>query len=200
MHDVRVINPLCHFFQQPVVPDIVKVGSQVKVEDARLPLDNCLGYSLDRVMCFPLGPVSKRSRLEIRLEDRFEYELERALHHPVPDRRYRKDADFAPILRYLLPPGWEWLVGMPRQFVPQLLEQSLRALRLNGLEGHPVYSRSPIVCLAISYAARRVSTLQTWTYSPQCCAAIRMRGRIASPENVPQTSRVASPPVFPLPH
>src|SRR5712672_2911866 len=145
MHDVRVINPLCHFFQQPVVPDIVKVGSQVKVEDARLPLDNCLGYSLDRVMCCPLGPISKRSRLEIRLEDRFEYELERALHHPVPDRRYRKDADFAPILRYLLPPGWEWLVGTPRQFVPQLLEQSLRALRLNGLEGHPVYSRSPIV-------------------------------------------------------
>ena len=96
-------------------------------------------------MCCPLGPISKRSRLEIRLEDRFEYELERALHHPVPDRRYRKDADFAPILRYLLPPGWEWLVGTPRQFVPQLLEQSLRALRLNGLEGHPVYSRSPIV-------------------------------------------------------
>jgi hypothetical protein len=57
--------------------------------------------------------------LEVRLEDRFEYELERALHHPVPDRRYRKDADFAPILRYLLPPGWEWLVGTPRQFVPQ---------------------------------------------------------------------------------
>src|SRR5438270_3566203 len=145
MHDVRVINPLCHFFQQPVVPDIVQVGSQVKVEDASLPLDNCLGYSLDRVMCCPLGPLSKRSRLEVRLEDRFEYELERALHHPVPDRRYRKDADFAPILRYLLPPGWEWLVGTPRQFVPQLLEQSPRALRLNGLEGHPVYSRSPIV-------------------------------------------------------
>ena len=93
-------------------------------------MDNCLGYSLDRVMCCPLEPISKRSRLEIRLEDRFEYELERALHHPVPDRRYRKDADFAPILRYLLPPGWEWLVGTPRQFVPQLFEQSLRALRL----------------------------------------------------------------------
>src|SRR5690242_16782830 len=64
MHDVRVLNPLCHFSQQPVVPDIVKVGSQVKIEDARLPLDNCLGYSLDRVMCCPLGPISKRSRLE----------------------------------------------------------------------------------------------------------------------------------------
>src|SRR6201987_1909856 len=70
-HDVCVINPLCHFFQQPVVPDIVKVGSQVKVEAARLPLYNCLGYSLDRVMCWPLVPISKRSRGEIRLESRF---------------------------------------------------------------------------------------------------------------------------------
>ena len=34
----------------------------------------------------------------------------------------------------------------------------------------------------------------------KCCAANRMRRRIASPENVPQTSSVASPPVFPLPH
>ena len=87
MQDLRVINPLCHFCQQPVVPDIVKVGAQVEVEDARLPLDYCLSDSLDRVMCCPLGPISKRSRLEIRLEDRLEYELERALHHSVADRR-----------------------------------------------------------------------------------------------------------------
>jgi hypothetical protein len=32
-------------------------------------------------MCCPLGTISKRSRLEIRLEDRLEYELERALYH-----------------------------------------------------------------------------------------------------------------------
>jgi hypothetical protein len=24
MHDVRVINPLCHLLQQPVVPDVVE--------------------------------------------------------------------------------------------------------------------------------------------------------------------------------
>src|SRR3954469_5573893 len=111
MHDLGVINPLCHFCQQPVVPDIVKVGTQVEVEDARLPLDYCLSHSLDRVMRCPLGPISKRPRLEIRLEDRFEYELERTLHHSVADRRNRKDADFAPVLWYLLPPDWEWLVG-----------------------------------------------------------------------------------------
>src|ERR1700722_18574086 len=118
MHDIRVINPLRHFFQQPVMPNIVQIGSQIKVENTRLPLDNCLRDPLDRAMSCPLGSISKRSRLEIRLEDRFEYELERTLHHPVSDRRYRKDADFAPVLRYLLPPGWEWLVGVLSQFVP----------------------------------------------------------------------------------
>ena len=33
-----------------------------------------------------------------------------------------------------------------------------------------------------------------------CCAANRMRRRIASPGNVPETSSVASPSVLPLPH
>src|SRR5262252_5441578 len=82
MQNIRVINPLRHFFQQPVMPDIVKVGSQVKVEDARLLMDNCLCYPLDRVMRCPLGPISKRPRLEIRFENRLEDELERPLHHP----------------------------------------------------------------------------------------------------------------------
>jgi site-specific DNA recombinase len=118
MQDIRVLDPLRHFCQQPVVPDIVEIGSQVEVEHARLPLDNGLSDSLDRVMSCPFGPIAKRAWLEIRFEDRFEYELERALHHPVPDRRYRKDADFAAILRYLLPPGREWPVGVPSQFVP----------------------------------------------------------------------------------
>src|SRR6516162_471146 len=86
MHDVLVVDPLSHFLQQPVMPDIVKVGSQIKVEDPRLPLSYCFRHSLDRVVCCPLGPISIRPRLEVRLEHRFEDELERTLHHSVPDR------------------------------------------------------------------------------------------------------------------
>ena len=127
VHDVRVVNPLCHLLQQPVVPDVVEVGSQVKIENARLPLDYRFSHPLDRAMCCPLGSVSKRSRLEIRLEDRFEYELERALHHPVADRWNRKDTDFAPVLRDLLLSSWKWPVGALGQFVPYLCEQSLHA-------------------------------------------------------------------------
>src|SRR5258706_10524570 len=92
----------------------------------------------------PLGPISKRSRLEVRLEDRFEYELERALHHPVPDRRYRKDADFAPIPRYLLPPGCEGLVVAPGELGPQLLELRLRGYGPNVLVGAVACSRRPL--------------------------------------------------------
>src|SRR5256885_4831768 len=63
----RIADAVLHEAEHPFVTETPEVGSQVKVEDARLPLDNCLGYSLDRVMCCPLGPISKRSRLEIRL-------------------------------------------------------------------------------------------------------------------------------------
>src|SRR5689334_21795187 len=79
MHDVLVVDPLSHFLQQPVMPDIVKGGSQIKVEDPRLPLSYCFSHSLDRVVRCPLGPISIRPRLEVRLEHRFEDELERTL-------------------------------------------------------------------------------------------------------------------------
>ena len=145
MHDVRVIDPLCHLLQQPVMPDVVKIGPQVKVKNTRLPFDYRLSHSLDRVMCCPLGPISKRSRLEVRLEDRLEDELERTLHHSVPDSRDRKHADFAPVFRYLVLPDRKRLVGTLGQFVPYLREESIYALRFNGFERDPVYTRSPIV-------------------------------------------------------
>jgi hypothetical protein len=66
-------------------------------------------------------------------------------NHPVPDRWYRKGADFAPILRYRLPPGQERLIATPDQFIPPLREQSLHPSRRDGREGDPVYARRAIV-------------------------------------------------------
>jgi hypothetical protein len=45
-------------------------------------LNDCSGHSLDRFMSWPLGTISKRAWLEVSLEDRLQYELERTLHHP----------------------------------------------------------------------------------------------------------------------
>jgi hypothetical protein len=87
------------------MPDVVKIAAQVDVYDACLVLNNCLRHPVDRFMSCPLGTISKRARLEVGLEDRLQYELERTLHNPIPDRRNREDADLAAILRYLLPPS-----------------------------------------------------------------------------------------------
>ena len=147
VHHVWVIHPACYLGQQPVVPDVVKIAAQVDVYDARLVLNNCLRHPVDRFMSCPLGTISKRARLEVGLEDRLQYELERALHHSVADRRNREDADLAAVLRYLLPPGRQRHIGSPYEFVPDLFEECFYALRLDGCEGDPIYSGSTIVIL-----------------------------------------------------
>src|SRR5450759_462058 len=80
MQHVRIIHPPCYFGQEPIMSDIVKVAAQVDVYDTCFPLTNCSGHPVDCFMRCPFGTISKRSRLEIRLEDRLQYELERPLH------------------------------------------------------------------------------------------------------------------------
>jgi hypothetical protein len=57
----------------------------------------------------------------------------------------RANADLAPILRNLLPPSPQRHIATPDQFVRYLPEESLYALPFDGLEGHPVTSRRPVV-------------------------------------------------------
>jgi hypothetical protein len=125
--------------------DAVKIAAQVDVYDTCFLLNDCSGHPVDRFMSCPLGTISKRSRLEVCLEDRFQYELERTLHHAIPNCRNRKHADFAPVLRYFLPPGRKRYICAPIEFVRNLFEESIHALRFDSREGHPIYSRSPIV-------------------------------------------------------
>ncbi|CAB3775147.1 hypothetical protein LMG29542_08529 [Paraburkholderia humisilvae] len=86
------------------MPNRVKVGAQIKVYDAGLTLNNRRRHPMHRFMRGTLGTISVRPRLEVCLEDRLQYELERALNHTVTDSRNRKDTDLAPVLRYFLPP------------------------------------------------------------------------------------------------
>src|SRR5262245_47305037 len=97
-------------------------------------------------MSCPLRAISERSGLEVGLEDRLRYQLERPLHHPVTDRGDREDADLAAILRNL-PPPCQRHIGAPHEFVLDPLEERFNALRLDGREGHPVYARGTIVVL-----------------------------------------------------
>jgi hypothetical protein len=105
VHHVIVIDSLRHLGQQTVVPNVVKVAPQIEIYDACLMLNDRLGHATDRFMSCLLGTVSKRSRLEVGLKDRLQDQLERPLRHSIADGGNRKDADFAAVLGYLLPPG-----------------------------------------------------------------------------------------------
>ena len=133
-----------------------------------LRLNDRLGHPVDRFMSCPLGTISKRPRLEVRLEDRLQYELERPLHHPVPDRRNRKDADFAPVLRYLLPPGRQRHDRCARPVRPVICSRKASTPCASmASKVTPSIPGAPSFFLASAYASRRVSILQTWTYRPQ---------------------------------
>jgi len=49
----------------------------------------------DRVLGTPPGPEPIRARLEVRLEDGLQHQLERRLHDPVRDARYAELAELA---------------------------------------------------------------------------------------------------------
>src|SRR5208282_5090161 len=133
------------------------------------------------------GAVSKRARLKVRLENRLQYELERPLRHPVPNGRNRKDADLAPILRYCLPSRRKRFVGAPDQFVPDLLEQSVRALRFDGLEGNPIYSRGSIVLFGhLIRFAQRLRLADVDVKTPETPGRFSLRLDIYPPPQVLQ--------------
>ena len=54
-------------------------------------------------------------------------------------------ADFVLVFRYFLSSGWERRIDALIKFIRYLFEESLYAFRFDGREGHPIYSRGPIV-------------------------------------------------------
>ena len=104
MHHRVVSDPACNFFKQQMMSDCIEVCSQIQIYNVGLPLNDCRCYSMDRLMRGAFGTVAIRPRLKVRFENRFHYELERALYHSVTDRGDRQDANSSSILRYLLPP------------------------------------------------------------------------------------------------
>ncbi len=75
--------------------DLIEAGRDVRIDH---PLIGAAGEEVDlgdRVLRPSPGPEAIRARREVRLEDRLEHELERSLHHPVPDGRDAQPATLA---------------------------------------------------------------------------------------------------------
>src|SRR6201988_2670945 len=101
--------------------DVIEVGLQIQIDDARLLLDDRLSYPGYGFMCCPFRSISIRPRLEIRFENRLQDELQRPLAHSVTDSRNRKYAYFAPVLRFRLRPFPHGSIRVGTYFIPNAL-------------------------------------------------------------------------------
>src|SRR5215469_10424904 len=148
----------------------------------------------------PLGTVTVRTRLKIRLEDRLQNELKRTLHYTVTNSGNREDANFSSVLRYLLPSCPQWHIGTRFQFVLYLHQELLYALRFDDLERHSVYSRSAVVLLG-----QRIRLTQSLhladmdVQTPETPGRFSLRLDVYVPSQVLQTyRRVYHPPLPPV--
>src|SRR6267378_3898219 len=101
---------------------IIKVGSQIQIDDFDLLFNDCLCYPVDRFMCRSFRSISVRSCLEVRFEDRFQDELEGSLDHAITDGRNRENSDFSPVFGYFLLPYPHGSIRVVDQFVSDLLQ------------------------------------------------------------------------------
>jgi hypothetical protein len=86
----------------------------------------------------PLRPEPVRGVTEVGLEDRFEHDLRRLLHHPVADRRNAQRPLAAVGLRDLHAPGWRGAIPALLQVTGDPAEQPLDPVLLHLLQRLPV--------------------------------------------------------------
>src|SRR5207249_10973618 len=108
---------------------------------------NRFRHALDRSRRRPLWPIAKRSRLEVRLEDRFQDQLQCSLDHPVTDRGNRQTACSAIRLRYPYGPYPQGPVCALLQLLAKVVEKTLRTFSLDGFERDSINTRSAVVHL-----------------------------------------------------
>src|SRR3954471_1488825 len=116
----------------------IEIGAQIQVDDIGLVGQNRLRHALDCPRRRLLWPISKRSRLEVRFEDRFQDQLQCSLDHPVTNSRNRQMACSAIRLRYPYGPYPQGPIRALLQLLAKLVEKPLRTFGLYGFERYSI--------------------------------------------------------------
>src|SRR6266849_6528197 len=147
-HHICILYPASYFLEQQIMLNAVEVGSQVKIDDPRLPLHNRSVNPENRFSGCSFRTVAVRSRLEIGFKDWLQDELNCSLNHPVADRGDRQNAHLrAPVLRDLLLPHRHGLIRVVDQFVPNLPQKTFHSAFFNSLERDPIDAWGSVVTL-----------------------------------------------------
>ena len=130
--------PLRHHREQPFVLDGAEEITDIGLHDPHPTADEPGAELLHRLSRRPLGPEPERGVAEVGLEDRFEHDLHRLLHHPVADRRNAQRPPAAVTFRYLHAPGWRGAIPTLSQVTGDLAEHPLDPVLLHLLQCLPV--------------------------------------------------------------
>jgi len=151
MQHVSIVDPLGDFGQAHVMSDMVAIGLEVHIDDACLPACHRLGHALHGGVRRPFRAIAIRARLNIRLKNGLEDQLQGSLHHTVAESRNPEDADLCPaVLWYVLPSHPPGLIRACDQFVPSLLKKRLYPTGLAILQRYPVKPWGAVVGLGHS--------------------------------------------------
>ena len=175
----------------------IEIRRQVHVYHRGLVLYDRRRHPVHRPMGRAFWPVPIRALLKVSLEDRFQYQLQRPLHHTVPDGGYPEDADFAPILRYLHLPVCRGPIGSGVQFVMDVIQERLEAGLLDGRERHTVNARGTAVASRhLVGLPERLRLTYMNVQPPEAPFLVSLRLEIYSPSQVLQTNGRLCHPVL----
>ena len=120
--------------------DRVEVFRQIGVDDIGVAPANQPVHFPDCIGRTAAGPVTIGTILEIRLEDRFQYELGGSLNHPIPDCGDAQRAFATSRLRDHHPPHRPGPVRLRVEFLTQARQPCFQTLRLDLGESRPIHA------------------------------------------------------------
>ena len=138
-------HPAADQFQQPLMIDPAEEITDVELHDMSSTLDEPDPKPFHRLRGGPFRPEPIRARQEIRLEDRFQHELDRLLRHPVPHRGYPQRPLAALWFRDLHPPHWRRAIPACLEVIAQLTQHAVHAIDLHRAQGDPIHPGRALV-------------------------------------------------------
>ena len=132
------MNPSGDLLQQHRMLDIVEVARSIHVNDRGHAPQHAAPDFRQGTVRGPLGSESVGVRAEIRLEDRFEDELQCPLHHAIADAGNLKRPDFAIVLGYIHPAVLLGFVCPGYQVLTNIFKESISARGLDIIKCHAV--------------------------------------------------------------
>ena len=149
----------------------------------------------------PFRSIPVGVRTEIRLEDRFQNDLHRPLHHTVANAGDQQRSGFPVAFRDLDAPGRPRFIGALQEVCTDVLEKALAPIDFDILKGEAIAARGSPVCLRDPVGLRQGFDLgDVGVHPPEAVRSVRFRLPVYPSSQVLQTDRgfchglPASPP------